>query len=595
MSYNLPPTEPDMTGIELQLPLDIPLSTAPRQGRPLIGLPTASTPMARARNRMLLVSSVFAMAFLLVGVRLIDATILSTPSGGTAGFAAPGSAADNIHRADITDRNGALLATSLPTQSLYVEPRRVLDSVAAARALVDVLPALSYEDVLEKITSGRQSVRLARSLTPDEVYRVNALGVPGFVFQTEMTRLYPAGASVVHAIGYTDVDGNGLSGLERGMDARLKQGGAPVASSIDLRLQHIMERELGGAIEEFRAVGGAGIVMDTWTGEVLAAVSLPDYAPADVGTAGDEARFNRYALGVYELGSVMKVINTAAALESGRVGVTSFYDASKPLQIGRFAINDFHPEHRWLSTPEVFLYSSNIGAARMALEMGGPFQHEFLCKVGLCTALPLELGEVGHPMMPQRWPDITVATVAFGHGISVTPLHLVRATATIMNGGHLVTPTFLARPAPDTPQGPVVVSERTVDLMRRIMRANVTSPEGSGGRAEVPGYFVGGKTGTAEKTVGRRYSQDARLSSFIATFPSYNPRYVVYAMLDEPRGNASTHGFATGGWVAAPLVGRVIAQMGPLYGMKPLAPDDADAVRALSLEVRTRRPESASY
>ncbi len=594
MSYNLPPVAGDDTGIELQLPLEIPLSTAPRQGRPQIGLPTGTTPMAVARNRMLLVSSLFAMAFLMVTVRLVDATLLNAPSTQIT-LNSAGEAVATTSRADITDRNGDLLATSLPTQSLYAEPKRILDVVAAARALIDVLPSLKYEELLEKMTSGRQSIRIARSLTPDEVYRVNALGVPGFVFQTEMTRIYPAGASVVHAIGYTDVDGNGLSGLERGLDARLKQGGGAVATSLDLRLQHIMERELSNAIEEFRAVGGAGVVMDAWTGEILAAVSLPDFAPTDISTAGDEARFNRYALGVYELGSVMKVINTAAALESGRVNVSDFFDASHSLQIGRFSINDYHPEHRWLSTPEVFLYSSNIGAARMALEMGGAFQHSFLCKVGLCTALPLELGEVGNPLLPARWPDITVATVAFGHGISLTPLHLVRATATIMNGGHLVTPTFLAQPAPVAPQGPAVVSANTADMMRRIMRANVTSPEGSGSKAEASGYFVGGKTGTAEKTVGRRYSQDARLSSFIAAFPAYNPRYIIYAMIDEPRGTASTHGFATGGWVAAPMVGRVIAQMGPLYGMKPLAPDDADAVRALSLEVRTRRTESASY
>ncbi len=594
MSYNLPPVAGDDTGIELQLPLEIPLSTAPRQGRPQIGLPTGTTPMAVARNRMLLVSSLFAMAFLMVTVRLVDATLLNAASPQIT-LNSAGEAVTTANRADITDRNGELLATSLPTQSLYAEPKRILDVVAAARALIDVLPSLKYEEVLEKMTSARQSIRIARSLTPDEVYRVNALGVPGFVFQTEMTRIYPAGASVVHAVGYTDVDGNGLSGLERGLDTRLKQGGGAVATSLDLRLQHIMERELANTIEEFRAVGGAGVVMDAWTGEILAAVSLPDFAPADINTAGDEARFNRYALGVYELGSVMKVINTAAALESGRANVNDFFDASRPLQIGRFTINDYHREGRWLSVPEVFLYSSNIGAARMALEMGGAFQHEFLCRVGLCTALPLELGEVGRPLLPARWPDVTVATVAFGHGISLTPLHLVRATATIMNGGHLVAPTFLAQPAPVAPQGPVVVSAHTVDLMRRIMRANVTSPEGSGGKADVPGYFVGGKTGTAEKTVGRRYSQDARLSSFVAAFPAYNPRYIVYAMIDEPRGTASTHGFATGGWVAAPMISRVIAQMGPLYGMKPLAPDDADAVRALSLEVRTRRAESASY
>lgn len=575
--------------IEPQLPLDIPLTLAPRQGRPALNRSTPHALLTCAQGRLVALGAMMTAAFLIVTLRLVDATVLQ-PTNELAAPVGPG--VEQPLRADITDRNGEVLATSLPTQSLFADPAKLIDPVETARGLARALPDLKYEELLDKLSSARRFVWLKRNLTPDEVYRVNALGFPGLEFQKESVRVYPAGATTVHALGFTDVDGRGLGGIERGMQNRLVDNTAPLNLSLDLRLQHIMARELQKGISAFRAIGGTGIIMDAWTGEVLSAVSLPDFQPKDAGTAGDEARFNRFAMGTYELGSVMKMITTAAGLESRRMSLDTFFDATQPLRYGRHTINDFHAERRWLSVAEVFTYSSNIGAGRMALEMGVPFERAFFCRLALCTNLRMELAETGDAISPPEWKEINGVTIAFGHGLSVTPLHFVRAAAATVTG-HLVTPTFLRREAVSAPLGPQVVSERTVDLMRRVMRANVLV--GSGKQAEAPGYLVGGKTGTAEKTAGRRYSANANLSSFMGAFPMNNPRYMVFVMLDEPQGNASTHGYRTGGWTASPIVGRVIAQMGPLYGIAPQDAEDPAMRAALSLDIKTRRQVRETY
>lgn len=581
-----------MTHIEPQLPLDIPLSHAPRQQRGLRGRVGPHSSLACAQSRLVLLGTAFAAMFSIVALRLIDATLLQPAADipALAGPAQPGTILPT--RANLTDRNGELLATSLPVQSLYADPAKLLDPVEAARGIASALPELKFEDVLDKLMSAKRFVWIKRALTPEEVYRVNALGQPGLEFETEQSRLYPAGPATAHVIGYTDVDGKGLSGLERGLNEQLTQGGQPVALSLDLRLQHILEREMNAAIKDFRAVGGAGVVMDLYSGEVLAAVSLPDYKPADVANAGEEARFNRFALGSYEFGSVLKIINTAAALESGQVSLNSFYDATKGLRFGRHTINDFRPENRELSVAEIFIHSSNIGSAKMAMDMGGAYQRDFICKLGLCGPLKTELPEMGPAQVPAHWAEVNSATIAFGHGISFTLLHLMQAVGATLTG-HLVTPTFVKHERVAAPLGAEVVSYATVDKMRRLMRANAVA--GSGKNANIAGYFVGGKTGTAEKTTGRRYSTEARLSSFIAAFPMDNPRYLIHVMIDEPRPNAHSQGYATGGWVAAPVVGRVIEQMGPLYGMAPRAADDAQARRALQLDIRSRREPIETY
>lgn len=585
--------------IELALPLDIPLAQeAVRQSR---GFRThgggVHANLLNAQSRITFVAFAMIAVFLVVALRLTDSMILdgkyeTQPTDPNSMKAIePG---DKVSpRADILDRTGTMLATSLPTQSLYADPKRIIDAEATAGALVKTLPDLSYEEVLAKLKSQKRFVWIKRHLSPDDVFKTNALGEPGLEFQDDYMRLYPAGADAVQVLGYTDVDGHGLAGIERGQNSRLVTENAPMTLALDLRLQHIVKREVQKGIDAFSAIGGAGVVMDITTGEVLAGVSLPDFNPLQAGVASDEARFNRFALGTYELGSMFKIMNTAAAFESGRITMNSFYDASAPIHIGRFRISDFEPERRALSVGEILIHSSNIGSARMALDFGPAYQKEFLCKLGLCDTLTTELSENAHPLIPNPWREVNAMTIAFGHGISVTPMHLMRAVASILNGGRLITPTFLKRSEGAGPDGPQVVSMKTVWQVRKLLRANAVL--GSGKNANVPGFFVGGKTGTAEKTQGKSYSKNARISSFIGAFPMDNPKYLILVMIDEPRPNAKSYGFATGGWVSAPVVGRIVEQMTTLYAIPPRPLDDEAARKALELVIPSRKEVLDSY
>jgi cell division protein FtsI (penicillin-binding protein 3) len=493
--------------------------------------------------------------------------------------------------ADLTDRNGQLLATSIPIQSLYADPKLLFDMEATAKDLAKTLPHLKENELLAKLKTAKRFVWIERNLTPKQVEQVNALGHPGLEFQSEHTRFYPAGNVAAHVVGYNDVDGHGLAGVERGLEKLLATGGAPVALSIDMRLQHLVRRELQQGIKDFSAIGGSAMVMDVKTGEMLAAVSLPDFDPHKPTRADDDARFNRFAIGTYELGSVFKALTVAVGLETEHFKLGTFFDASEPLRYGKHKISDFHPEGRPLSTAEVFIHSSNVGAARMALDIGPALLHDMFGKLGLTERMEMEISENSAPLVPGVWRDINAMTISFGHGIAITPLQFMRAMRAVVGDGRLITPHFTKDEKGAA--GKEVLSPQTVDAMRRLMRANVVL--GSGKNAEVAGYYVGGKTGTAEKITGKHYAANARLSSFIAAFPMHDPQYLIYVMVDEPKPNAKSAGYATGGWVAAPVVGRIVAKMAPLYGLKPVGADDPAVRAALSLTIASQREQLASF
>ncbi len=532
--------------------------------------------VALARRRLVLAASLFAFAFLLLGARVVEIAA----SGGAPARSA--SATEHpSERADIVDRNGALLATNLPTASLYANPARVLDPDEAAEALAAVLPRLDVEALRAKLGGQRSFVWIDRGLSPTQVAAVNALGLPGLAFVDEERRVYPQGPLFAHVLGFTDIDNRGIAGIERGHDGalrgRARSGAGPLALSLDVRAQQILREELAHAVAEFAAVGAAGLVMDPSTGEILALVSLPDFDPNRPAAASDEARFNRATLGVYEMGSIFKVFTTAMALDYGVAGLSSGYDATDPIRIARYTISDSHPKARWLSVPEVFIYSSNIGAAKMALDVGAARQRAFLKKLGLLTPPEFDLPEVGAPMVPETWGDITTMTVAFGHGVAVSPLQAATAFAAVVNGGVLMPPTLMAGTAA-RPAGSRVMQTVTSDAMRALLRLAVVA--GTGRNANVAGYAVGGKTGTAEKAGATGYRRDALLSSFIAAFPMEAPRFVILVTLDEPKGTTATYGYATGGWTAAPTVARIVARLAPLYGLQPEAPEAPDATLA---------------
>jgi len=552
----------------------------------------AKQALETGRTRLMFCGCLFLLAFGVMALRLIDVTVWRAA-------AEPQSAANEtagslrFDRADIIDRNGVLLATNLETASLYANPRQILDPAHAAGRIVGALPELSEADVAAKLGSNRSFVWLKRNMTPKQEYEVNRLGIPGLYFKREESRVYPQGPLAAHYVGFADIDNKGLSGVEAGLDKELGQSTAPLRLSLDIRVQHVLREELARAMAEFRAVGAVGIVMDANTGEVAAMTSLPDFDPNDAGGEPADERFNRATLGTYEMGSTFKIFTTAMALESGVATMHDGYDATNPIHVARFTINDYHPQSRWLSLPEIFIYSSNIGAAKMALDVGTKRQQDFLGRLGLLEPARVELPEVGAPLVPSPWREINTLTISYGHGLSVSPLQMTAAVAAVLNGGMFHDPTLLRAGYGKERAGRRVLSESTSDDLRRLMRLNVV--EGTGKQAEVPGYLVGGKTGTAEKNAGGNYSRKALLSSFVAAFPMDAPRYVVFVMLDEPKGTEATHGFATAGWTAAPVAGRVIARMGPLVGITPIDENAPEIQAAMLLDINSRGRRLASF
>lgn len=537
---------------------------------------TRGSALDLARGRLVFAGVGFALFFSLIGVRLFDLTVIQGElQRDIMAAAAPapvdgGAREKEPLRADIVDRNGVLLATSLETPSLYADPAMVANPVQAAQDIVKALPDMRYEDVLQKLQRKSRFVWIKRSITPAEQYRILMIGDPGLAFQDERRRVYPQGPLAAHMVGYTDIDGSGLAGVERSFDKVLRAGGKPVTLSLDIRLQHILRRETMKAMKDFSGTGAAGMVLDAATGEIMAAVSLPDFDPHNPAALGESAVFNRLTLGVYELGSTFKIFSTAALLEKngGRLDMT--FDAREGLKRGRFTINDYHAEKRVLTVPEVFMVSSNIGAALMGEYVGSEGLQDFYRDLGLLSRSPLALDEVGAPLVPNPWRDIHTLTASYGHGIAVSPLQMVTAVATVVGDGTLVTPSLVIDGGGAREKRPDlrVVSPQTAHRMRQLMRLVVT--DGTGGSAEVAGYRVGGKTGTAEQPGGRRgYDRKKLISSFVGIFPSDDPRYVVFVMVQDPKGTKATYNYATGGWVGAPAAGRVIAAMAPLVGMAP--------------------------
>ncbi|MCC7260479.1 MAG: penicillin-binding protein 2 [Alphaproteobacteria bacterium] len=520
-----------------------------------------------SRHRLFVVASLFVMAFCILGGRLIYISMLSAGQERVSART-PAQLAPNYARADIRDRNGVLLATTLATASVYANPSQIHDVDGTIARLRSLFPELEPQWLRARLTAKGQFSWIKRNITPRDQQAVNELGLPGVYFQREERRVYPHGAAFAHVLGYVDVDNAGLAGVERAFNDMLSSDPAtPVVTALDMRVQYVLRDAMQWGVKEFQALGAAGTVLDVRTGEVLAMSSMPDFDPHTPGKATQLERFNRNTLGVYEMGSTFKSFTVAMALDSGKVTMEDGYDATHPLRMARFTISDSHPKARWLSIPEIFVYSSNIGTAKIFLDMGLQRQHEFLKRMGLLDPLDIELLERTPPLVPAMpWKELSGVTMSFGHGISVTPLHLARATAALINGGTLEPITFLKREG--APSGKRVVSEQTSEHMRDLLRRVVE--KGTGWRANLAGYRVGGKTGTAEKAVAGGYDRKAMMSSFIAAFPMDDPQYLVLVMLDEPKGTEATHGYATGGATAAQVVAKVIEGVAPILEVTPV-------------------------
>jgi cell division protein FtsI (penicillin-binding protein 3) len=558
----------------------------------------------RTRSRLIVAASGFGVLFGAVALGLADAMVFdpAEPRRLHAMAAAQRPVEHQPQRGPITDRNGEILAVSLPVTALYANQREIQDPAGTARRLARILPQLDEERVAVRLTGDRQFAYIARSLTPREQQAVNSLGVPGLYFEQAERRAYPQGRAAAHILGGVDVDGNGIAGVEKYFDERLRGlRTSPLRLSIDVRVQLALRDAVQRAMTDFNGIGGTGILMDVQTGEVIGMISLPDFDLSDPVSRedrpmtreeqGNNPRFNRLTVGVYEPGSTFKLFTAAAALDLGVMNVWNGYDASRPIRIGRHEINDFRGKNRWLALPEIIAYSSNLASAHMAVAIGTQRHREFMVRLQMGSRLQIELPEVALPLIPrpQDWREVNTMTIGFGHGISVTPLHVVNATAALANGGILRQPTLLARPPGEVIEGTRVISERTSETMRRLMRAAVT--EGSAKGADIPGYFVGGKTGTAQKTGPRGgYLENKRIAAFVGAFPMHAPRYAIYVMVDEPKPNARSHGFATAGWVAAPAAGMVIRSVAPILGMMPETERMAEIQASIHIPLQPGRP-----
>lgn len=545
---------------------------------------------AKAKARVGLAIAAFALVYAVIAGRLV---LYGVSSDGHAAKRASGGDVVATARPDILDRNGAVLATDVRMPSLFGEPRRIIDVDEAVELLTATLPDLDAKELRERLSSGKGFAWLKREITPKQQEQIHRLGIPGIGFLAENKRVYPNGPEVSHLIGHVNIDNQGIAGIEKWLDGRgladLHRLGfatdrqqKPVELAVDLRVQHALRAELVAAKDKFKAIAASGLVTDVRTGEILAMVSLPDYDPNDPRQALDKTRLNRLTTGVFEMGSTFKALTVAMALDSGKITLNSSFDARQSLRYGKFDINDYHAQKRILTVPEIFTYSSNIGTARMALALGVDHHKAFLKKMGQLERLRTEIPESAEPLVPKRWAELNTVTIAFGHGLSVAPLQAVMGVGALMNGGKLIPPTFLKRSQADAEAlAKQVIKPETSDRMRYLMRLN--AEKGSAKKVDIPGYYVGGKTGTAEKVVNGRYSKTKLLTTFMAVFPSDQPKYLVTIILDEPQPIPETKGYATSGWNAAPTAGNLVTRIAPILGVEPrfdLPPADKQILAA---------------
>ena len=549
----------------------------------------------RAEGRLLVLGVFFFCAFTVVGARM---GVMATTDPTEPRAAAPGSVI-SATRADIVDRNGNLLATNFETHALYAQPHHMIDPQGAVKKLMAVFPDLNEERLLRDFTGKRKFLWIKKKISPEQMQAVHDIGEPGLLFAPRDMRLYPNGSLAAHIMGGASYGREGVhaaevigvAGAEKYFDDDLRDpatGNKPLELSIDMTVQAASERILYGGMKLMNAKGATSVLMDVHTGEVISAVSLPSFDPNDrphaavTGDASDSPLFNRSVQGVYELGSVFKIFTAAQAIDLGIATADTVIDTSGPMKVGGFRIGEFHGKNYGKQTVTgIIVHSSNRGTGRLALEIGAERQQEFLKNLGFFEPTPFEIVEAsgGKPLLPQRWQELSTVTVSYGHGLSSSPMHLAAGYSAIANGGHKVTPTLRKQSGPVV--GPRVMSERAAADARAMLRAVVT--EGTASFAEVPGYQIGGKTGTADKPGPRGgYLEDTVIATFASMFPAHDPKYVLIVTLDEPVETSGDKPRRTAGWTAVPVAAEMVRRVAPLLGLRPTVEPDSLADITLS-------------
>lgn len=532
----------------------------------------------KSQPRVGLVILGFSVLFLAIAGRLV---MLATIPNEQVGLRRATSTAISSARPDIVDRAGTVMATDVRTVSVFAEPRKIIDKDEATELLTAVLPELDARELRDKLGTRKGFVWVKREITPRQQAEVHRLGIPGVGFVPENKRIYPNGVAAAHILGFANIDNVGIAGIEKYIDSQGLQdlNGAglatqasdlkPIVLSVDLRVQHLLRDELAKGLEKYKAIAAAGAILDVNTGEVIASVSLPDFDPSNPIDAHDDNRINRINVGVFEMGSTFKALTVAMALDSGKANINSTYStAGGMLRFGKHVIREYHGTGRTLTVPEVFLHSSNMGSVKMALSVGVEGHKTFLRKMAQLDRMRTELPEGTDPIVPGRWGELNTATIAFGHGLAVAPIQALAAVGALVNGGNLITPTFIKRSEEEARRlGVRVIKPETSEAMRYIMRIN--GEKGTAKKADVPGYFVGGKTGTAEKVIKGRYAKNKNFTTFMAIVPADKPRYLFLSIYDEPKGYAESGGYSTAAWNAGITTGKVIERAAPILGLPP--------------------------
>ena len=551
-------------------------------GSTLLSLSVWDTGNKALISRLMFLIICLSLCFFAVGYKLIIVALTTPPNKHLY-------AKGDYFRREIVDRNGVLLAINVPGSSAYANPKKMIDINDAVEKLTKNITGIDKKKLIRDLQETKTFAWIKRDLTTKEQKIIHDLGIPGIYFEEEQKRVYTQGSVLSHLIGYVGRDNDGLAGLEKSYDEFLtgkhllnKNDIEPLRLTIDSRVQNIVHEELSKTIETFRAAAGIAIVVDPNNGEVIAAVSMPDFNPHSPAQASANQLFNRYSLGVYEFGSIMKALTMAIGLDTDKVHLNDAYDLTS-MRVANFNLQDYHKEVGWHSVPEIFLHSSNIGMAQIVLETGKPDFKKYIDRLGLTEKLAIELPEKANPIVPKydKWTDLSMATMSYGYAMAFSPLHFVNAGIPVVNGGKMYPLHFVKQDEP--PVGTQVLKETTSEDMLKLMRLVVS--KGTGRKAEVKGYFVGAKTGTAEKREGRRYVKNKRDASFFAVVPALNPKYAILIMLDNPQPTKETFGFATAGWTAAPLTKNIISRMVTLYGISPYTGnEDAQIEEELHVE-----------
>lgn len=518
-----------------------------------------STVLEIAKQRVLIVAGVIILFYIAIIFRLGDLMLFQQKDKlsfkDTQSFA--------VQRRDISDRNGEVLATNIITASAYANPKQILNTDEASKKLAQVVN-LSQKEIKKRLEIDKNFTWMARHISPKTQQDINSLGIPGVYMQRDQTRVYPHGPLLSHIIGMCGIDGDGLSGIEQYFDTDLQQGEGPLELSIDLRVQHILRTELLSGVEEFRAMGANAIVIKVKTGEILGMVSLPDFDPNKPSAQNHDVFFNKNTLGTFEPGSTFKILNVAIALESGKANLKSIFDGTNPIKIGRFCVKDFKGLGRPMSLTEAFVTSSNIANIKIAQTFGISLQKQYMKRFGALDKVKIELFEIGSPLIPKDWREPSLMTMSYGYGISQTPIQLISIIGSLVNNGKRIQPTLLKKGQVDHGQ---VVCEKTSRLVRRLMR--LTAMEGTARKANIPGYNVFAKTGTTWKKVNKHgYGSDSekqRITTCMAGFPEENPEILMLVMVDDPKPTKESGGYATAGWNAAKIAGKIITKLAPFY------------------------------